>query len=285
MLLAQYEGRAQIIAGGTDLLLDIQQGNHPPAEALIDITRLAELTATHIEGTTATIGASVTHSAIVDHADIRRGATCLAESCGVVGGPQVRNVATLGGNVAHALPAADGTLSLMALRAQAEVASVEGRAWHDLPTLFLGAGKSSVDSARQLITRFRFDLAAPGEGSAFKRIMRPQGVALPILGCAVWLKLDAAYAHFTAAAICVGPVGATPGRAEGVETVLIGQPADEASIERAALIARQELTPRTSKYRATAEYRTEMIELLVRQSLLLALSRARTGEAIPEGVG
>src|SRR5579859_200090 len=98
-LLAQYKSReehAQIVAGGTDLLLDIQQGNHPPAQALIDITRIKELTAIEMDGKTLTLGAAATHTAIVDQPGIRGRATCLAESCGVVGGPQVRNVATIG---------------------------------------------------------------------------------------------------------------------------------------------------------------------------------------------
>jgi CO/xanthine dehydrogenase FAD-binding subunit len=150
--------------------------------------------------------------------------------------------------------------------------------------LFLGPGKSRIDPTRQLLTRFRFALAETGEGSAFKRIMRPQGVALPILGCAVWVKLDAAYERFADVAICIGPVGPTPTRVKAIESALIGQSANEWTIDQAAITARHELTPRTSKYRATAEYRTEMIELLVRQSLALALLRARTGEAIPQGV-
>lgn len=284
-LLDQYGGQAQVLAGGTDLLLDIQQGNHAPVEAMIDISKIPELTTVVIQDSAVTLGAGVTHSTITAHPDLRRGATCLVESCGVVGGPQVRNVATIGGNVAHALPAADGTLSLVALRAQAEVAAAHGRTWYDIRDLFLGPGTSRVDPRHELITCFKFELAAPGEGSAFKRIMRPQGVALPILGCAVWIKLDADYRNFADASVCLGPVAPTPARATSVEAALIGQPVHEETIAAAAVVARQALAPRTSKYRATAEYRTEMVELLVRQSLELALIRARTGEAVPEGVG
>jgi carbon-monoxide dehydrogenase medium subunit len=274
-LLARYEGNARLIAGGTDLLLDIQQGNHPPLEALVDITKIRELTAVTVEGDELTLGAGVTHTAIVDNLTIQSRATALTESCGVVGGPQVRNVATIGGNVAHALPAADGTLSLVALRATAEVASPKGREWCEIGELFLGAGQSRVHSSREVLTRFRFKLAGPGEASAFKRIMRPQGVALPVLGCAVWVKLDTARECFTDVSICVGPVSPTPTRAAEVESSLISQPANDATIERAAQLAREILHPRTSKYRATAEYRVEMIELLVRESLTVAVERAK----------
>ena len=283
--LAQYDGGAQIVAGGTDLLLDIQQGNHPPVEALVDITRIGELLTVEVNGDVMTLGAGVTHTAIVDNPAIRERATCLAESCGVVGGPQVRNVATIGGNVAHALPAADGTLSLVALNAEAEVASVDGRMWYNIQDLFLGPGRSRVDVSRQLLTRFRFRLAGTREASAFKRIMRPQGVALPILGCAVWIKLDEAGEHFAGSRLSLGPVGPMPSRAAEVESALIGQPADKATIAKIAALAREQLHPRTSKYRATADYRSEMIEVLVRRALTLAVKRARTGEVVPEGIG
>ncbi len=283
--LTYYEGRAQVVAGGTDLLLDIQQGNHPPVEALVDITRVAELTSIEADGDMLTLGAGATHTAIVEHPAIRERATCLAESCGVVGGPQVRNVATIGGNVAHALPAADGTLSLVALAAQAEVASAGGRTWYGINDLFLGPGQSCVDPTRQLLTRFRFRLAGSHEGTAFKRIMRPQGVALPILGCAVWLKLDDAGEHVVGSRLALGPIGPTPTRATEIEAALVGQSADEATIDKIAVMGRERLHPRTSKYRATAEYRSEMIELLLRRALTLAVYRARTGEVVPEGIG
>lgn len=279
-LLAGYNGAAQILAGGTDLLLDIQQGNHPPVRAMIDITRIPELRAVGVEGDTLTLGAGVTHAEIVAHPALRARATCLVESCGVVGGPQVRNVATIGGNVAHALPAADGTLSLVALDAQAEVARQSGRAWYPICDLFAGPGESRVDAARELIVRFRFTLAKAGEASAFKRIMRPQGVALPILGCALWLALDGGVIR--SARIAIGPVSPVPTRADEIEAWLIGKPADAATIDAAAKLARARLHPRTSKYRATAEYRAEMIELLARRALTLAAKRAQTGEVVPE---
>jgi CO/xanthine dehydrogenase FAD-binding subunit len=253
--------------------------------ALVDITRIPELIQIDVEGDVLTLGAGVTHSAIVAHPAIRSRATSLAESCGVVGGPQVRNVATIGGNVAHALPAADGTLSLVAFSAEVEVASSEGRVWHDIRSIFTGPGKSSVDPCHQLLTRFRFKLTGEREASAFKRIMRPQGVALPVLGCAVWIKLDDSAQHFAETRIALGPVGPVPARAVEVESLLKDQPADERIIEEVSAKAQHILHPRTSKYRATAEYRAEMISVLLRRALLLAVHRARTGEIVPEGIG
>lgn len=284
-LLASYEGRARIIAGGTDLLLDIRHGHLPPQEALIDVTRIDGLNAMRLEGDALLIGAGVTHSQIVGSEILASRATCLVESCGVVGGPQVRNVGTLGGNVAHALPAGDGTTSLVALDAEAEVALKGERRWLPIGELFLGPGVSLLDPTCDILIQFRIRLSGPHEASAFKRIMRPQGVALPILGCAVWLRLDEAGERCEEARVCIGPVAKVPTRAAAVEEALCGAPVDDAAVERAVAAAHESLRPRTSKYRATAEYRQEMVEVLLRRVLPLAAERARTGRAVPEGVG
>jgi carbon-monoxide dehydrogenase medium subunit len=149
-LLAHYEGQARVVAGGTDLILELQQGRRAPVGALVDVTRIGEMT--HIEKSrgSITVGAAVTRASIVASPLLAQKATCLVESCGVIGGPQVRNVATLGGNVAHALPAGDGTLALVALDAEAEIAShlQTRREWRPVLSLFKGLGVSAVDQTR-----------------------------------------------------------------------------------------------------------------------------------------
>lgn len=282
-LLQQYAGTARIVAGGTDLLVEMKEGHHDPFPALVDITTIPSLNTIKIENNTVYIGAGVPHTQIVKNAILAAQATCLVESCGVIGGPQVRNVGTLGGNVAHALPAGDGTTSLVALDAEVEIILNGERQWVNILEMFKGPGQSLLDSTRDMLMQFRFQLAGKNEASAFKRIMRPQGVALPILGCAVWVKLDGdAYAD---ARICIAPVAPTPIRITEVENALRGQPANEHTLQQAIGVALEILKPRTSKYRATAEYREEMIDLLLRRTLPLAVERARTGKAIPEGVG
>ena len=110
-LLGQYNGSARIIAGGTDLILDMESGHVEPATILVDVTRITGINEIRqeqdVSGDWLVIGAGVTHYQIERHPLLRKAGTCLSESCHVVGGPQVRNVATIGGNVAHALPAAE----------------------------------------------------------------------------------------------------------------------------------------------------------------------------------
>jgi CO/xanthine dehydrogenase FAD-binding subunit len=284
-LLARYAGEARIIAGGTDLLLEIKQGHRPVAKALIDVTCIDELTRLTFDGDEVTIGAGVTHSQIVKTDRLADRATCLVESCGVVGGPQVRNVATIGGNVAHALPAADGTTSLVALDAEAEIIKNGERMWVPILEMFEGPGQSLLDPTRDMLLNVRFKLSGPREATAFKRIMRPQGVALPVLASAGWVRLAADGETVDDARICIGPVAPVPVRAESVEDVLRGRRFDDAALDEAVAVARRDFKPRTSKYRATSEYRVEMIEVLLRRALPLAVRRAQTGEAVPEGVG
>ncbi|HLU10098.1 MAG TPA: FAD binding domain-containing protein [Oceanobacillus sp.] len=285
--LAEHAGNARIIAGGTDLMIDLQfTEGHPNVDALVDVTRIPEMTRITEQDGWCIVGAATTHTAIVKSHLLETRATCLVESCGVVGGPQVRNVGTLGGNVAHALPAADGTTSLMALDTEAEVAWGDGRReWLPLAQLFKGPGISALDTSRDVLVAFRFKLAGEREGSAFKRIMRPQGVALPVLGCAVWVRLDESRERYEDVRICISPVAPTPVRAEAVEAVLRGQLVGEDSLNVAVETAYESLHPRTSKYRATGEYREYMMETLLRRALPLAAERARTGEVKAEGVG
>lgn len=278
-LLARYEGRAQVIAGGTDLLLDLEQGEMPVPAALVDVTRIPDLRQLHCSDDEVILGAAVTHAEIAAAPFLRQRAACLAEACGVIGGPQVRHVATIGGNVAHALPAADGTIALLALRAEAQVATLSGeiveRHWRPLESLFLGPGRSAIDPTREILVAFRFRPTAPGEGSAFQRLMRPQGIALPILGVAVRVALAPEGDRYADVSIVLGPAGPIPFRAEDAERALIGQAPGNAAWSEAVQRAVQAARLRTSRYRASEAYRREMLPVLLRRALEMATRRAR----------
>jgi len=279
-LLARYDGKARVVAGGTDLILDLQQGNEHSVEALVDVTRIVGLNEIREEAGFILIGAGVTHTQIVASELLHRKATSLVEASYVVGGPQVRNVATIGGNVAHALPAADGTTALNALDAEVEVASFGGRRWIPFTALFLGPGKSAIDSTREVLTALRCKATGPHEGSAASRIMRPQGVALPIMNFSTWVRvIDNVIDEV---ALAVAPVAPTPFRCKQTETFLKGKPATTESIEAAVNVLLSECKPRTSPHRATAEYRKEVLPVMLRRTLSKAIERAKTGVVVPE---
>ena len=281
--LGHYDGRARMIGGGTDLLLEIQQGSSPAVEALVDTSRINGLDQITNVDDHIVIGCAVTHTQIVKDERIVHHGTCLVESCGVIGGPQVRNVATLAGNVAHALPAGDGSIGLLALDGEVEVADNTGRRWMPLQQVFLGPGKSAIDPHKVILTRLRFPPTAPGEGSAFTRVMRPQGVALPMISMATRLQLK--NNTITAVRISLGPAGPVPYLAEPAMDILRGGPAEPEYFDKAAEAVLASVPLRTSKFRATREYRAEMIRTHLPLILARAAERARSGYIEPEGVG
>ena len=273
-----------MVGGGTDLLLEIQQGHSPAVEAMVDTSRIAGLDRISNEHDHIVIGCAVTHTQIVNDETIIRSGTCLVEGCGVIGGPQVRNVATLAGNVAHAMPAGDGSIGLLALGGEIEVADAGGYRWMPLREAFLGPGKSAIDHHRALLTRLRFRPTKAGEGSAFTRIMRPQGVALPMISMAARLQLDDDNT-ITSIRISLGPAGPVPYLAEAAMDLLTGATAGFHQFSAAADTVLASVPLRTSKHRATREYREEMIRIHLPIILERAAGRARSGQAIPEGVG
>lgn len=281
--LDHYQGRARMIGGGTDLLLEIQQGASPKVEALVDTSRITGLDQVTDDGDHIIIGCAVTHTQIIKDERIIRHGTCLVESCGVIGGPQVRNVATLAGNIAHALPAGDGSIGLLALDGDVEVADSSGSRWIALQQAYLGPGRSAIDPHHAMLTRVRFRHNKAGAGSAFTRVMRPQGVALPMISMAAWLQLDGD--TITAARVSLGPAGPVPYLAEPAMDVLRGNQAEAGLYHRAAEAILDSVSLRTSKYRASKEYRAEMIRTHLPLVLARATGRARSGHAVPEGVG
>ena len=260
------------IAGGTDLLLDIKQGRHPSVHTLVDITSVFEMNQIESRGEELFIGAAVPVNRIVQNVLIKKHAQALVESCDLIAGPQVRNVATLGGNVAHALPAAEGTIALTALAAKAEITNKNGKRRLPIRDLFTGPGKSAINKNEELISGFYLPLSKHNEASCFNRIMRPQGVALPILNCAVWVARDGDTIQDIR--IAVGPGGPTPFRAMNSENHLRGNLYDGQLFASMLPILLEEVKFRSSPRRASADYRRKIVSPLLKETFDSAWSRA-----------
>lgn len=275
-VLANAPGPARLVAGGTDLLLDMQQGRHQAVDTLVDVTAIPDLNTIELRQDKLYIGGAVPLNQIVRSGLVHDHAQALVEACALIGGPQVRNTATLGGNVAHALPAADGTIALLALDAQVEVAGAQGTRLEPLEELFVGPGKSILDPRRELIAGFYVPLSAPGQASAFTRIMRPQGVALPILNLALWLQR--AGERVAAIRIAIGPAGPKPFRARETEASMRGQVFSGALLQGAVDRLLSESRFRTSPYRASQEYRRQVAGVLLEDAAGLAWQRTVDSE-------
>ncbi|PIW20241.1 MAG: hypothetical protein COW33_02910 [Anaerolineae bacterium CG17_big_fil_post_rev_8_21_14_2_50_57_27] len=270
--LTSAPGPACPLAGGTDLMLDLQQGRHAPVHTLVDLTSIPEMTVIEVRADELFIGAAAPLSRIAASTLAGQHAQALVEACSLIAGPQVRSVATLGGNVAHALPAADGTIALLALDAQAEVADLHDRRRVPLADLFVGPGESVLNAGRELLVGFYIPLCAAYQASAFKRIMRAQGIALPILNLAVWLERRAD--RIADIRIAVGPGGPVPFRASATEKALNGKPLTAEAVSAALDVLLQEARFRTSPQRASAEYRKHIVGGLFKDTLETAWTRA-----------
>jgi carbon-monoxide dehydrogenase medium subunit len=260
------------IAGGTDLLLDLEQGRHPAVQTLVDVTGIKELLALEIRAEKLFIGAGIPISRITLDALVGQHAQALVEACILIGGPQVRNVATLGGNVAHALPAADGTIALLVLDAVVEIADISGNRLLPFGDLFLGPGKSLLKHGEELIIGFYLQLKKPNQASCFKRIMRPQGVALPIINLAIWLDRNEDTIHNIR--IAVGPGAPTPWRARSAEESLIGNTMNEDLSNTALEALLNHVGFRSSPRRASSDYRRHLVQTLFKDTLKTAWERA-----------
>jgi len=270
--LLSSEENAALVAGGTDLLLDLRQGRHPFLDRLVDVSEIAAMRHITREGEWIKLGAGVTHKQIISSPLLQTHARCVVEGCGLIGGPQVRNVATIGGNVAHALPAGDGTVSLLALDSEVELVTRQGSSWQPLIEIFAGPGQVKFDRTKTILSAFRFAARQSGEGSAFHRVMRPQGVAIAILNMAAWVRmLDG---RIDQARIACGPAGPRPFRAYRTEEYLVGKSWNESSFEEAADIMAGEVSLRTSAHRATKEYRHYLLPVLLKKVMDRAVDRA-----------
>jgi carbon-monoxide dehydrogenase medium subunit len=266
-------GDSRLIAGGTDLLLDIQQGRHPPVHTLIDVSEIPEMTTLEVRGDSLFIGAAVVHRVIHESPLVSKHCYALREACGLIGGSQVRNTATIGGNVAHALPAADGTIALTALDAKAEVVSISENKIVPITELFLGPGKSILKQNNAILIGFYVDLIESRQASAFSRIMRPQGVAIAILNTAIWLQRKGDIIDDIR--IAVGPSGPVPRRMNKTEDVLRSKLLNDEIMHQAHQVLLSEAHFRTSPHRTSKTYREKMAGVLLKQAAYEAFTRSQ----------
>ncbi len=271
-LLSGAHCSTRIVSGGSDLLLEIQQGTRSPVQMLVDVTEIEEMCVLEIRNRSLFIGASVTLSRLANSPLVKQHAHALMEAAALMGNPQVCNVATIGGNVAHALPAADGSISLLALDAQAEVACMNGRHRVPFSVLFKGPGESTLDPHCDLLVGFYLPLHEKGQASAFSRSTNPQGIALAILNLSVWLHRKGS--RVINVRIAVGPSGPVPMRMIAAEKVLIGQTPSPEVQAHALDELLKEAHFRTSPHRASAEYRRHLAGILLQEAFTNAWQRA-----------
>ena len=238
--------------------------------ALVDLSGIKALSNIVEEDGWIKIGALTTHAQLALSPLIRGKAGLLAEAAGFIGSPQIRSVATIGGNVISAQPAADTTIALLALDACVRYVNKNGEYKETLKNIFLSPGKSLLDPTREIVTGFEFRVPGPNEATAFMRHAKRKALALPIINLGVWIQVDNDRSKFEDIRIALGPMGPVPFRPNNAENILKGAPCQERVIQVAMKALAEEVSPRDS-IRGSAAYKKEMAKVMLKRALANAL--------------
>jgi len=268
--LAEYDGKSRVLAGGTDLLVSMKKREVLP-EHLISLKGIAKLKGIHDEKKGMKIGALVTLGEI-EHSKIIQDRFCvLWDAVQVMASLQVRNLATIGGNLCSAAPSADTAPPLIVLDASAEIISANGKRKVLVENFFKGPGESVLKPG-EILTQIMIPNPPQKSAGAYFKLMRRAAMDLAQVGVAVCLSLDSEKRICKGARIALGAVGSTPIRALRAEQVLLNEGVNETVGKEAGKIAAQEANPRSS-VRASKEYRKEMIEVLTKRAVMEAYQR------------
>ncbi|MEL7436092.1 MAG: FAD binding domain-containing protein, partial [Chloroflexota bacterium] len=263
-LLDEHGERARIIAGGTDILIELEQGKRPDVDVLIDITRIANLDAVEEDGDFIRLGALVNHNHVVGSDLLREHALPLVQASWEVGAPQIRNRATVAGNLITGSSANDTITPLTALGAEIELRSIRETRTIPISEFYTGL-RQTVMRSNEMLTAIRIPKRDEKQRGVFIKLGLRRAQAISVVNCAVVLSQDAD-GTVTRASIALGSVAPTIIRVPLAEFALVGNSLSESTIREAALAAGDTPTP-IDDVRSTATYRSEMVKVLVARAL------------------
>jgi len=267
-LLRQADGRAKVVAGGTDLVISLRNENQHP-QLIIDITGIEELRKIEEKEGTISIGAAVTHSEISSSLLIKKFGKVLSDAASEVGSPQIRNLGTIGGNIVNASPAADTLPPLMVLNAIGKVVSTEGEKQVPLHQLFKGPYETSL-RPHELLVHVTFQKLSSEMKSSFVRLARRNAMAIARMSLAIVLNIERRKKRIKDIRIAAGSVIPTPQRMSEAEAFLIGKSPDEGTLQRASTKVSGTMIDR-SGVRPSTSYKRPVVESLFVRAMKKAL--------------
>ena len=292
-LLARHGKNAALIAGGTDVIVMIKQKAIAP-DVLISLQGIPGLDRIRYNGSLS-MGAMVTHRAIEKSEDIRRNFSALSDAADFLGSVQIRNVATIGGNICTAAPSADTATPLLVLGAKVKIKSLAGERVIPIEDFFRGPGKTALEPG-EMVEELVLPSPPSNTGSAYHKLQRRLALDLPILGVSVFLSLDrnritssdmlstaspiSSILHemendgilCREVRIALGVAAPTPMRAVKAEALLRGKKISDELLADVAETAAQEAQPRDT-LRGESWYRRDMIRVLIKRMAMRCIER------------
>jgi carbon-monoxide dehydrogenase medium subunit len=276
-LMAELDGRARAMAGGTDLLVQIRQNRQTP-ERVVDVKKVPELNELRYDPSQGlTIGAAVPCYRIYQDQSVAKSYPGLIDSASIIGGIGIQGRATLGGNLCNSSPSGDSIPTMIALGATALIAGKNGRREVPVEQFCTAPGRNILEPG-ELLVAIRFPAPRPNSGAHYQRFIPRYEMDIAIVGVGAQVELDRDKRTVRSARIALAAVAPTPLFVPQAGAALEGKPATEESFRQAAEIAKEAARPITDM-RGTAAQRKHLVGVLTRRVLMGAAARAR-GEVV-----
>jgi carbon-monoxide dehydrogenase medium subunit len=270
-LLARAAGTSRVLAGGTDVIVQMETDLIEP-DLVVDIKKIPELGGIAIEDGGFRVGAAVTGMELVAHEAFSRAWPGVVDGVKLIGSMQIKGRATMGGNLCNASPAADSVPALIAAGATARIAGPDGTRDVPVESIPIGPGKTSLGKG-EIVVSFLFSPRPAYSGDAYLRMTPRTEMDIAVVGVGVNITLDAG-GICTAARVSLGAVAPTVLLVEEAGTALVGSRLDAPALDHLARAAAAACRPIDDK-RGTREYRIKVAGVLAKRAALLALERAR----------
>ena len=275
-ILTDHGSQAKVLAGGTDLLTLLKERTLKP-RFVVNIKRLTGLEGiTYTPGKGLRIGALTTIRTLETSPLLKEKYPALAQAAHLLGSPQVRNLATIGGNLCNAAPSAETASPLLSFSASARIAGPKGESTLPLESFFSGPGTTVLQEG-ELLTELFLPEPPPRMGSVYIKHCPRGSMDIAVVGVAVMVALASGNGKVEECRIGLGAVAPTPFRAKGAEELLRDKKPTELLVQEVAQRAATESTP-ISDIRGSAEYRSQMVRVLTARALLIAFERAHSAE-------
>jgi carbon-monoxide dehydrogenase medium subunit len=270
-LLAEKGEAARILAGGTDVLVQMREGRREP-DWLVDVKHVPEVNEVSYDVAGGlTIGAAVPCYRLCENLAVRNFYPGLIDAVSLIGGVQIQSRATVGGNLCNASPAADATPALIAAEAVCILAGPQGQREVPVEKFCIGPGKTVLQRG-ELLVSLRLPPRKPHSGSAYLRFIPRNEMDIAVVGAGVAVTLESSKCG--AARVALGAVAPTPLLVAEAGSALVGGTLTDAEIENAARLAQAAARP-ISDMRGDAEYRRHLVGVLVKRALRIAAERAK----------